>query len=244
MVSELRIVVDTNVLVSALLFPNSKPGLAVKLALSKGSLLVSAETASELNEVLRRRKFDRFATIEQRLEFVAALVRDSILVEIHERIAACRDPKDDKFLEVAVSGRARLVVSGDMDLLSLSPFRGIHVLSPAEFLEGAWCSAESRDAEAPLEFPIFVVANSAGDIVIVEAEGVTCLLGYETRELAELYISLTGDLSLKILSIAGWDAVRPLAASMIKQGVSTMLLNAVLRPTWFKFLDLNQFLDD
>jgi predicted nucleic acid-binding protein len=58
------------------------------------------------------------------------------LVSISERIAACRDPKDDKFLEVAVSGRADLIVSGDADLLAINPFRGIPIVTPAAFLEG------------------------------------------------------------------------------------------------------------
>jgi uncharacterized protein len=59
---------------------------------------------------------------------------DAELVEITERIAVCRDPKDDKFLELAVNGRADVVVSGDADLLSLDPFRGIPIETPAAFL--------------------------------------------------------------------------------------------------------------
>ena len=58
-------------------------------------------------------------------------------VEITERISACRDPTDDKFLELAVNGRADWVVSGDADLLVLSPFRGIPVVSPAIYVGGA-----------------------------------------------------------------------------------------------------------
>ena len=59
------------------------------------------------------------------------------LVEIVELISASRDPKDDKFLELAVSGRADLIVSGDADLLVLNPFRGIPVVTPAAFLRVA-----------------------------------------------------------------------------------------------------------
>ena len=51
-----------------------------------------------------------------------------------ESIRICRDPKDDKFLEAAISGSAEFIVTGDHDLLSLDPFRGIHILSPAGFL--------------------------------------------------------------------------------------------------------------
>jgi uncharacterized protein len=59
------------------------------------------------------------------------------LVSITERIAACRDPTDDKFLELAVSGRADCVVSGDADLLILSAFRGIPFITSAAFVQGA-----------------------------------------------------------------------------------------------------------
>ena len=56
------------------------------------------------------------------------------MVNITEHIAACRDPKDDKFLELAVSGRADLIVSGDQDMLALNPFRGISIVTPAAFV--------------------------------------------------------------------------------------------------------------
>jgi predicted nucleic acid-binding protein len=56
-------------------------------------------------------------------------------VAIIERIAACRDPNDDKFLELAVNGRADLIVSGDRDLVALNPFRGIPIVTPAIFVQ-------------------------------------------------------------------------------------------------------------
>lgn len=59
------------------------------------------------------------------------------LVHIAERIAVCRDPKDDKFLELAVNGKADVIVSGDADLLVLNPFRGITIVPPATFVQGA-----------------------------------------------------------------------------------------------------------
>ena len=65
---------------------------------------------------------------------LAKLMAAAELVTITERIAACRDPKDDKFLELAVSGKAEEIVSGDSDLLDLSPFRGIPIVAPARFV--------------------------------------------------------------------------------------------------------------
>lgn len=51
------------------------------------------------------------------------------------QIKACRDPKDDKFLEAAVSGQATHLITGDADLLVLDPFQGIRILPPQEFLD-------------------------------------------------------------------------------------------------------------
>ena len=62
------------------------------------------------------------------------LVYESELVEITEVVDACRDPKDDKFLELAVSGRATHIISEDDDLLALHPFRGIAILTPQGFV--------------------------------------------------------------------------------------------------------------
>ena len=57
------------------------------------------------------------------------------IVEVVQVVRACRDPKDDKFLEVAVNGRADVIVSDDGDLLALNPFRGIAILAPSAYLD-------------------------------------------------------------------------------------------------------------
>jgi putative PIN family toxin of toxin-antitoxin system len=57
------------------------------------------------------------------------------LMAITETVAACRDPKDDKFPELAINGKAEIIVSGDADLLALNPFRGIPIVTPAIFLQ-------------------------------------------------------------------------------------------------------------
>jgi predicted nucleic acid-binding protein len=58
-------------------------------------------------------------------------------VTITQRVIACRDATDDKFLELAVNGHADVIVSGDADLLVLNPFRGIPIVAPAAFVQGA-----------------------------------------------------------------------------------------------------------
>jgi len=130
----MRIVVDTTVVVSAMLLPFSVPRQAFDSALSRGKLLISESTAAELGNVLRRPKFNRYLSEKKRLEFFAVLMREVEEVEANEVIAECRDPKDDKFLELAVSGNASHILSGDADLLVMHPFRGIAILTPQGFL--------------------------------------------------------------------------------------------------------------
>lgn len=131
----MRVVFDTNVLVSALLFEDSTPARAFFAALKRGKVLLSAPLAEEINRIIYRPKFDRYLMNEQRADFIAALVESSELVEVKETITVCRDPKDNMVLELAVSGKADVVVTGDEDLLVLNPFEEIAILNPTDFLE-------------------------------------------------------------------------------------------------------------
>ena len=134
MPAERRFVFDTNVIVSALLLKRSIVRQACDKAFEQGKMLVSQAIVEELNEVLRRKGIDKYVTEDERTEFITALVREATLAEITDTVTECRDPKDDKFLELAVSGTATCIVSGDDDLLVLHPFRGIPVLTPRQFL--------------------------------------------------------------------------------------------------------------
>ena len=134
MTSNVRAVLDTNVTVSAVLLPQSTPRRAFDRVLAYGTSLISVATVAELNDVLRRSHFDRYTTEEERLEFLAALVRESELVEVTVALNVCRDPKDNKFLELAVSGAATHIISGDDDLVALHPFRGVSIFTPQDFV--------------------------------------------------------------------------------------------------------------
>jgi putative PIN family toxin of toxin-antitoxin system len=136
----LRCVFDTNVLVSALLKPQSKPRQALELAARRGKILLSFATLAELNEVLTRKWLRQFVSEEIVRSFLAGLTLDAELVDVDTRIVACRDPKDDKFLELGVSGKATYIVTGDSDLLTLNQFRGIQIISPNTFLASALSS--------------------------------------------------------------------------------------------------------
>jgi uncharacterized protein len=130
----MRIVLDTNVFVSAILKVNSLPFAAVQWVDHHGGLLKSLETERQLIEVLARPHIARVAAPHFR-DDITKMLAHAGLVTIAERIAACRDPADDKFLELAVSGKADVIVSGDSDLLALNPFRGIPILAPAAFVQ-------------------------------------------------------------------------------------------------------------
>jgi len=130
----LRCVFDTNVLVSALLLPESKPRQALDRALRHEIVLISYAALAELNEVLSRKRFRRYIDEEDVRTFLAALARETMWIDVQKRITVCRDPSDNKFLELAVEGMATHMVTGDSDLLALSPFQGIQILPPQSFL--------------------------------------------------------------------------------------------------------------
>ncbi len=89
----------------------------------------------ELNDVLKRPGFERYVREQERLEFLSVFLGEALLVEITETVRECRDPNDDKFLELALSAHATCLVTGDRDLLVLHPFRGIPILAPRSFLD-------------------------------------------------------------------------------------------------------------
>lgn len=131
--AERRWVLDTNTLVSRLLLPGGTAARAVDHALALGVPLVSDDTLAELADVLSRPRFDRYVTLQERQRFVQLLLGVARRVPITHRVRACRDPKDDKFLHVALNGRAEAIITGDRDLLVLDPFHGVRILSPTAF---------------------------------------------------------------------------------------------------------------
>ncbi len=130
----MRVVIDTGVAVSVALLPRSVSRQAFDAAVRLARLLVSRDTIAELDEVLRRPKFDRYTTEALRLEFLGEFVQTAEVVEVAQFVAVCHDPDDDKFLSLALSGQADYVLSGDQDLLVLHPFRGVSIVTPNDFL--------------------------------------------------------------------------------------------------------------
>ncbi len=132
----MRLVFDTNVIVSAALLAGSVPRQAFDKALDEGTILISASVLLELAEVLSRKKLNKYLLEEERMRFLVALPKETELIEVTVAITDCRDVKGNKFLELAATGRADYIISGDQDLLVLNPFRGIPILTPREFLSG------------------------------------------------------------------------------------------------------------
>jgi putative PIN family toxin of toxin-antitoxin system len=127
-------VFDTNVLVSALLYSHGTPRHAFDVALAQGQVLTSFEMLIELGEVLARPKFDRYLLREERERFLQAFISVAALIEVVDHVDVCRDPKDNAVLELALSGGATHIVTGDEDLLVLNPFQGITIITPEQFL--------------------------------------------------------------------------------------------------------------
>ena len=130
-----RVVADTNVLISAALRSESPPRKVIDTVRSaNGVLLFCDDTFVELRTRFNRRKFDRYVSQEARAAYLSQIEAVAEWVTVSGLTLGCRDPDDDKFLETALAGDADCLVTGDRDLLVMSPFRGIPILTSAEFL--------------------------------------------------------------------------------------------------------------
>ena len=104
-------------------------------AKATGGIVHSEETFNEFSDVFIRPKFDRYLPLIKRLAIIEDLRAIAKVIPITNIIKACRDPKDDKYLELAISSGAACIITGDKDLLVLTPFEGIPILTPADFLK-------------------------------------------------------------------------------------------------------------
>jgi putative PIN family toxin of toxin-antitoxin system len=130
----MRFAFDTNVLVSALLIKNSIPAQALNHAETLGEIVYSEACLHEIAEVLSRPKLQKYISADDTAGFLARIHRSWREIPILQRIEACRDPKDDKFLELALNAEVSVLITGDKDLLDMRPFQTINIMTPAEFL--------------------------------------------------------------------------------------------------------------
>jgi putative PIN family toxin of toxin-antitoxin system len=133
-----QFVLDANTLISAfLLAKTSIAAMAFYKASAEGIIVLSNETYAEFSDVFIRPKFDRYVLFEKRLAIIEDLKSTVKFVAITTEIQACRDPKDNKYLDLAVSAGADHIITGDKDLLVLHPFQNISILTAGDFLEQA-----------------------------------------------------------------------------------------------------------
>jgi uncharacterized protein len=130
-----RLVIDTNVLISAALIEGSLPARAVHLALQHGRVVFSQDTFAELETRLWRAKFDRYLTLEARKALLHDWRAVSDWVSPDTATTATRhsrDADDDSFVHAALAGGAELLISGDRDLLDLGALAGVAIVTPAQ----------------------------------------------------------------------------------------------------------------
>ncbi|MDX1572364.1 MAG: putative toxin-antitoxin system toxin component, PIN family [Xanthomonadales bacterium] len=131
-----RLVLDTNVLISAALSSRGAPALLLDhLQCERSVLVFSQPTMAELASRLMGPRFDRYVDRDARLRFLAEIDAVAEFVGISGAPMGCRDRMDDAFLETALMTECPVIVSGDQDLLILDPWRNIRILSPAQALE-------------------------------------------------------------------------------------------------------------
>ena len=131
----MRVVVDTNILVSFAIRPNQYFERLFDYLAGHATTLISEETIAELFAVLSREKFRKYIPQDSAIDYVEWYAGISESVIVAKPVVACRDPKDDKFLSLAVAGKADCIIAGDSDLLDMAAYDGIPVYRAVEFLK-------------------------------------------------------------------------------------------------------------
>ncbi|HCZ36529.1 MAG TPA: putative toxin-antitoxin system toxin component, PIN family [Cytophagales bacterium] len=129
-----RVVLDTSVIVSALLKPDGKSRRVFKIVLENHKPLLSIDQLAELEIVLQKSKFEKFITLQDRFEILALLLDKGELVNVISNTSICRDESDNKFLNLAVDGKADIIITRDPDLLILADEFSIRIANPEQFL--------------------------------------------------------------------------------------------------------------
>ena len=134
MKTRVRVVFDTNALISALIVPSSVPAKALDLAVEHFEIIVSKATWQEFEQKIKKKSLEHYVlNTEDRDAAVHAINRVVTHVAVRSVVTDCHDPKDNPFLELALDGKAETIISGDKDLLVLNPWRGVCIQSPGDF---------------------------------------------------------------------------------------------------------------
>lgn len=129
----MRLVLDTNVLVTAILSPNSISAKILNWGEDNGIILYSTATLTEVLSVLGRSKFSKYIDHDD-IDGLSIRIKTAwLFVEILNQVQLCRDPKDDKFIDLALNGGASHLITGDNDLLVLNPIENTSLINPRTF---------------------------------------------------------------------------------------------------------------
>ena len=132
--TSLKLVIDTNILISAALSPQGAPAKLVQVALAHHRLVFSQATLDELRTRLYRPKFDRYISLEARERLLHDFNASAHWVDIGEPAVYCRDRDDDKFIETALKAQANYLISGDSDLLEVAALPDVQIISVQQAL--------------------------------------------------------------------------------------------------------------
>ena len=131
----MRVVIDTNVLISAIFWTGKPKQILNKVRRAEILFLTSGILLEELREVLIEKE-KPFNLSEEEAERIIVEMRElAEIIQTHTQEAVCSDEKDNRVLECAIDGGAEVIVTGDVHLLKLNPFKGIRVTTVTDFLK-------------------------------------------------------------------------------------------------------------
>ncbi len=137
MPSRNTVVLDSNLVVSAFLNPEGMASAALQVAVEHFDVAASSYTLAELADVLKRDKFNRYASKTERIAKLEAYAQTVLVFDVQLQVLDCKDPKDNKFLALCTTAGAKVLVTGDKkDLLVMHPYQNTAVLGLREFVDG------------------------------------------------------------------------------------------------------------
>jgi putative PIN family toxin of toxin-antitoxin system len=131
----MRVVVDTNILISFAIRPSKDFEKLFDYLADNGVTLISEDTVAELFTVLSREKFRKYIPQDSALDYIDWYIGISESVTVTKQVFACRDPKDNKFLSLAITGKADCIIAGDKDLLDMIAYEDILIYRATDFLK-------------------------------------------------------------------------------------------------------------
>jgi putative PIN family toxin of toxin-antitoxin system len=129
-----KIVIDTNVLISAIFWTGNPKQLLNKVRRGEATFLISEDLLNEFKEVLMRKDKPFKLSLEEAERVVTEMRGIAQIVHPNSQVVVCKDERDNEVLECDIDGRAEYVISGDLHLLGLKSFKGVKIISVTDFL--------------------------------------------------------------------------------------------------------------